>query len=164
MWYPCLTLPLLHFIQVQCDQCEDWFHFDCVGLELEEVDKIEHYYCPACKPRKPAKPCSNAGCTHPATEGSKYCSRKCGLGVARRRLNYLSHQQTTTSEAAASEHSSRLKAVNQEDTAELITLDKAQRECQESIVKLKTVEEEHKRIALTIVTKPVCLAQHAHLC
>lgn len=34
---------------VACDKCDVYYHFDCVNLTQELVDKIDHYYCDACE-------------------------------------------------------------------------------------------------------------------
>ena len=33
---------------IQCDTCEAWFHFSCVGLTQPEVSTMGDYNCPAC--------------------------------------------------------------------------------------------------------------------
>lgn len=39
---------------IACDQCDEWYHFDCI--KLVSVPKI--YICPACKPIKEELPTS----------------------------------------------------------------------------------------------------------
>ena len=34
---------------IGCDECGDWFHGACVGIEPEEASKIDNYFCPNCK-------------------------------------------------------------------------------------------------------------------
>ena len=34
---------------VGCDQCNDWFHGDCVGLTEEAASELEEYICPRCE-------------------------------------------------------------------------------------------------------------------
>jgi hypothetical protein len=43
---------------VFCDNCEEWFHGDCVGIKKRQADKLEKYLCPNCAPpvEKNAKP------------------------------------------------------------------------------------------------------------
>ncbi|XP_074264811.1 lysine-specific demethylase JMJ17-like [Silene latifolia] len=38
---------------IACDQCDEWYHFDCVNL----VSPPEIYICPACKPQMEGKLC-----------------------------------------------------------------------------------------------------------
>jgi hypothetical protein len=33
---------------IQCNQCNDWFHGRCVGIQEHEAFDIETYHCPAC--------------------------------------------------------------------------------------------------------------------
>lgn len=35
---------------VQCDTCENWYHFACVGISAQEASNIEEYLCPYCRP------------------------------------------------------------------------------------------------------------------
>lgn len=39
--------PMLH-----CNDCEDWFHHDCIGMTLEELQAVnrDSYLCPTCCP------------------------------------------------------------------------------------------------------------------
>ena len=34
---------------VQCDQCQQWYHFTCVGLTREYVEKLDSYICSNCQ-------------------------------------------------------------------------------------------------------------------
>jgi uncharacterized protein YlaI len=34
---------------IQCDTCEGWHHFACVGLDTTSASKIEHYACASCE-------------------------------------------------------------------------------------------------------------------
>jgi hypothetical protein len=33
---------------IQCDQCEEWFHGRCVGVTVEEAQRLDGYVCPPC--------------------------------------------------------------------------------------------------------------------
>ena len=33
---------------VQCDQCDGWFHGECVGVTNQEVADLDQYICPSC--------------------------------------------------------------------------------------------------------------------
>jgi hypothetical protein len=35
----------------QCDQCEGWFHPECVGTTIEDVEKLDRWVCPGCTRR-----------------------------------------------------------------------------------------------------------------
>lgn len=39
---------------VQCDGCEGWFHYICVGLKAGDVLEDEDYMCLACTTKLPA--------------------------------------------------------------------------------------------------------------
>lgn len=34
---------------VQCEECEKWYHYICVGLNKKAVQKMERYECFRCK-------------------------------------------------------------------------------------------------------------------
>ncbi|CAD8124975.1 unnamed protein product [Paramecium sonneborni] len=34
---------------IQCETCGEWFHLDCVNIQPEEAEQIEHYKCPGCQ-------------------------------------------------------------------------------------------------------------------
>lgn len=34
---------------IQCDLCEKWFHFLCIGLQKDDVPEHEDYECSACR-------------------------------------------------------------------------------------------------------------------
>ncbi|WVQ95214.1 hypothetical protein IAU59_002308 [Kwoniella sp. CBS 9459] len=34
---------------IECDQCNDWFHFSCIGMTDDEAEKIQTYVCPGCE-------------------------------------------------------------------------------------------------------------------
>ena len=33
---------------VQCERCNEWYHFSCLGLSDQDVDNIDHFYCNEC--------------------------------------------------------------------------------------------------------------------
>ena len=35
-------------LMVQCDDCLEWFHGSCVGVDKKKAQSIKHYYCPNC--------------------------------------------------------------------------------------------------------------------
>ncbi|OAA53521.1 phd transcription factor [Niveomyces insectorum RCEF 264] len=57
---------------IQCDQCEDWFHGDCVSISKEEGEHVIHsYICPNCTVpgrfvTRFRKLCAQPGCRKPA--------------------------------------------------------------------------------------------------
>jgi len=37
---------------IACDTCDQWYHFDCVGLKVEEVGEEDTYECDACAEKR----------------------------------------------------------------------------------------------------------------
>ena len=35
-------------LMVQCNQCDGWFHGECVGVTTQEVADLDQYICPSC--------------------------------------------------------------------------------------------------------------------
>ncbi|KAJ3042941.1 hypothetical protein HDV00_006248 [Rhizophlyctis rosea] len=35
-----------------CDDCDEWFHFDCVGITVEDAIRDKDYHCPMCLKKK----------------------------------------------------------------------------------------------------------------
>jgi hypothetical protein len=33
---------------ILCDECSNWYHFDCVGVKAKELKKIKEYKCITC--------------------------------------------------------------------------------------------------------------------
>src|SRR5437763_487056 len=33
---------------IECDNCDEWFHGDCVSISREESQMVDKYYCPNC--------------------------------------------------------------------------------------------------------------------
>lgn len=36
---------------IGCDKCEEWYHFECVGLDISQIPDIDNYefICPECQ-------------------------------------------------------------------------------------------------------------------
>lgn len=41
---------------VMCETCEDWFHFDCIGLTDQQINRIDQWYCDTCCETYGARP------------------------------------------------------------------------------------------------------------
>lgn len=37
------------FIISACDQCEEWYHGDCINVTPKQAEQIKTYYCPQCR-------------------------------------------------------------------------------------------------------------------
>ena len=102
---------------IQCDNCKEWYHGDCVNQKESEADDIINYYCMECRKLNPRKfrirykaskksqlikletptdldkhnICYGIGCLKQRDKesGSKYCSVKCGQVLARARVEAL---------------------------------------------------------------------------
>jgi hypothetical protein len=37
---------------ILCDECSNWYHFECVGVTAKGAKKIKEYKCPTCKESK----------------------------------------------------------------------------------------------------------------
>eukprot|EP00039_Didymoeca_costata_P018008 m.331728 g.331728 ORF g.331728 m.331728 type:complete len:1565 (+) comp16789_c0_seq1:290-4984(+) len=42
-------------VMILCDECNDWFHLECLGLTDAEINESEEYYCPSCQEARNAK-------------------------------------------------------------------------------------------------------------
>lgn len=100
---------------IACDNCNQWFHGECIGLSESQGLFVDLFFCENCSKSKERekkklkkfylllllvtgkktswKPtCANTGCQRPARMGknfghlSKYCSDRCGIQVARTRI------------------------------------------------------------------------------
>jgi hypothetical protein len=40
---------------ILCDECSNWYHFECVGVKAKEAKKIKEYKCPNCLERENSK-------------------------------------------------------------------------------------------------------------
>eukprot|EP01135_Chromosphaera_perkinsii_P012434 Nk52_evm45s2657 gene=Nk52_evmTU45s2657 len=97
---------------VCCEFCENWFHFDCIGLDAEICDQMESYYCSQCEASNPSlktvfkkggrvlrRPeCACAGCSQVAAVDSKYCSSLCGYRCVFGKLLYVMNVRGITSD------------------------------------------------------------------
>ncbi|KIM24052.1 hypothetical protein M408DRAFT_331973 [Serendipita vermifera MAFF 305830] len=86
-----------------CDNCDEWFHPPCLGMEDFQCDLLEHFYCASCRKVDPSLKttwrirCAN-GQQHPYPDTadacwkaalpplSKYCSTECGMDAMERRI------------------------------------------------------------------------------
>lgn len=37
---------------IACDNCNEWYHGQCVGLEEEDSVSIDEYFCPKCSKQR----------------------------------------------------------------------------------------------------------------
>jgi len=81
-------------LMIACDNCDEWFHGECIGISKEQADTITNYVCSECKRKqgipltKPSSPdgfrkCGNKVCSNPAKTNSKYCCDGCGIQAAK---------------------------------------------------------------------------------
>ncbi|KAF1816577.1 hypothetical protein P152DRAFT_492965 [Eremomyces bilateralis CBS 781.70] len=80
-----------HSFMLACDNCDEWFHAQCVRLTKSDCDQIDAYICPNCEKdhglQSTWKPlCRNPVCQRVARVGddydareSKYCSDDCAV-------------------------------------------------------------------------------------
>lgn len=53
----CLCLRPYKFDQggmIQCNQCCIWYHFTCLGINMEQANLLAAFYCPECKKKNPS--------------------------------------------------------------------------------------------------------------
>ncbi|EJT97550.1 hypothetical protein DACRYDRAFT_119232 [Dacryopinax primogenitus] len=82
----CETLYDEERFMIGCDKCDNWYHPACVGLEEEQADLIDKFFCPRCIAADATlntthkRPCARyPSCTNPSRlPASKYCSDECG--------------------------------------------------------------------------------------
>lgn len=34
---------------IGCDNCEEWYHGDCIGVTQKDAEQIKHFYCASCR-------------------------------------------------------------------------------------------------------------------
>lgn len=39
---------------IACDQCEEWYHGDCISVTPKQAEQIKTFYCPQCRLKNPA--------------------------------------------------------------------------------------------------------------
>ncbi|VDL60310.1 unnamed protein product [Hymenolepis diminuta] len=39
---------------IACDNCEEWFHGECISVTAKQADSIQSYYCQSCRDENPA--------------------------------------------------------------------------------------------------------------
>ena len=100
---------------IECDTCKEWFHGDCVDQSESGAEDIQIYACPGCRKKDKVNNrikykksildkvvklktiadlneydiCFGPGCTNKRKDQSKYCSKRCGHALARRRVENL---------------------------------------------------------------------------
>jgi len=37
---------------IQCDLCDEWYHFDCIKLDEDEISEGDDFFCDRCKPKE----------------------------------------------------------------------------------------------------------------
>lgn len=33
---------------IECDSCQEWFHYECLGLKANQAKSIKEYHCLGC--------------------------------------------------------------------------------------------------------------------
>ncbi|ORX38412.1 hypothetical protein BD324DRAFT_649781 [Kockovaella imperatae] len=72
-------------IMVACDNCDDWFHPACVGIDEKKLDLLDIYICAQCEPKTPLRTsykrvCRREHCDKSLTDAKqKYCSSACAF-------------------------------------------------------------------------------------
>ncbi|KAK6200253.1 uncharacterized protein RJT21DRAFT_114679 [Scheffersomyces amazonensis] len=70
-------------MMVQCDGCEEWFHFKCMKLKQENSNLIAKFFCKFCDWQNTGvtlwkRKCRVSWCKDPIRNDSKYCSDEHG--------------------------------------------------------------------------------------
>ncbi|GMM36259.1 Spp1 protein [Saccharomycopsis crataegensis] len=73
-------------LMVGCDNCDDWYHFDCLKLDRKMEKLYYKFYCPYCESIDPEKfqsvfrkKCLLPSCGLPIVMNSKFCTKDHGL-------------------------------------------------------------------------------------
>jgi hypothetical protein len=48
----CFCRDFYHSQMIGCDECEEWYHWSCIGLNAFQVEKIENFVCVRCLLKK----------------------------------------------------------------------------------------------------------------
>lgn len=71
-------------LMVGCDECEDWYHFDCLRLDKRYEKLYYKFYCPYCQEDRDKvslyhRKCVLSGCYLATAPGLKFCSKEHGI-------------------------------------------------------------------------------------
>nr|XP_043620046.1 chromatin remodeling protein EBS-like [Erigeron canadensis] len=36
------------FLMIECEDCNDWYHPDCIGMSVDEAKQLDHFICQIC--------------------------------------------------------------------------------------------------------------------
>ncbi|MEN2497877.1 MAG: hypothetical protein MHMPM18_002211, partial [Marteilia pararefringens] len=92
----------------QCDQCDVWFHTECIGISEQEAEALKHYKCPRCSIADTTsssaiiETCHSDHCKLSRARDSKYCSPQCGMNFLKKSIieKYLPKLNEVESNAA----------------------------------------------------------------
>ncbi|KAN0065591.1 COMPASS (complex proteins associated with Set1p) component [Thecaphora frezii] len=77
---------------IQCDRCEQWYHYSCVNITEQQSQLIDLFICPVCEQATSDRTtwtpkCRRDACPRPARAPlSRYCSDRCGTLAVSARL------------------------------------------------------------------------------
>ncbi|KAF7310946.1 PHD-type domain-containing protein [Mycena chlorophos] len=102
----CKTLYDEDRFMIACDQCDEWYHTNCVEMPDLVVELVDQFFCPPCIAKNPQlslkttykqrcrngldhpEPDSPKACHKPAQGAlSKYCSPECGYNNMKARID-----------------------------------------------------------------------------